>query len=776
VTIVRNTLSDPGQAATVNRPITVRLASAGFRPGDESQIVSVATVRSDAAGSYELDLVPNSQIDPAGTHYVIAHPDGTLWPIVVPDGSGPFWLRDILTEDPAAPGAVIAGLSEAQAADAVATPGGVLSNALAAAFVTQPAIDAALYGLTEAGSAAANLAALQAAVNAGVTAQRNVSIPPGGFDIGGTITVPAPGGIAIYGQGRNKTTLHQTIKPNAVFDVTGPSVDISDIEFVGDGLDMSGMGTPINYARYVGVWLDDGSSGSSVSRVRGVGLHRVVRVDPGSGYTPAQRPNISNVTIADVESDRCWAGVTGCGMTDCVITGVRGTYLKAFSTDGTDTGQPPHLIYIIDRLDPDLRANFNVQVSDCMAWDSVLGKAYSIKGMTGGAASNMYARNCAGLIDLFALTDWFAAGLYSVDDSYPQAEAYGSITVAGASERVTVDGAQVRFAAVDHGPGYYIQEATDCIGRDIEVVGNRLTDQLTANSGRLFDLKATRNQLVNPVASNIGAGALYAGIQTAATGDTTRIANPITRGNLRHGVNINAIADAVVEYDPLLLGFNSGLAGARAVQIQSNVVRPVIRPRGKSPAGLADLLLWETGLGLTSTGASPARASSGQLATIIAGTWSTVSGLSKENASNGGGVLAWPLAGYPNVHAEVKVKFGVTNPAGRIGVAVRAVDAANFVAAGYTTAGFTLITRTAGVDAVVATAAGIGAPVTGRIYCIAIECFGSLIEVFLDGAKVITYTLSAPELAIFGTAENHGYYANRCANSLFYGATIRTLA
>ena len=64
MTIVRNTLSDPGQAATVNRPIIVRLASAGFRPGDESQIVSTATVRSDTAGSYELDLVPNSQIDP----------------------------------------------------------------------------------------------------------------------------------------------------------------------------------------------------------------------------------------------------------------------------------------------------------------------------------------------------------------------------------------------------------------------------------------------------------------------------------------------------------------------------------------------------------------------------------------------------------------------------------------------------------------------------------------------------------------------------------------
>jgi hypothetical protein len=53
---------------------------------------------------------------------------------VVPDGAGPFWLRDVLVEDPTAPGAVIAGLTEVQAAAAVATPGGLLSDALKAAF------------------------------------------------------------------------------------------------------------------------------------------------------------------------------------------------------------------------------------------------------------------------------------------------------------------------------------------------------------------------------------------------------------------------------------------------------------------------------------------------------------------------------------------------------------------------------------------------------------------------------------------------------------------
>jgi hypothetical protein len=111
VTIVRNILVSPTGAPLAGRSVIAALASEGFLPTPNEQIASQSIVRTDATGLYELNLAPQSQVTPAGTHYVVTHPDRSTWAIVVPDGAGPFWLRDLLVVDPAAPVPLVAGIS-----------------------------------------------------------------------------------------------------------------------------------------------------------------------------------------------------------------------------------------------------------------------------------------------------------------------------------------------------------------------------------------------------------------------------------------------------------------------------------------------------------------------------------------------------------------------------------------------------------------------------------------------------------------------------------------
>lgn len=119
MTIVQHQLIDALGNPLVNVRVPIRLATNGYTSGGHAEIVRTVTVTTDATGTYQADLTPQSQIDPAGTHYEVTHPSQTpgasiteVLSFVVSDDAGPLWLRDLLVDNPAQPSPLVAGVAE----------------------------------------------------------------------------------------------------------------------------------------------------------------------------------------------------------------------------------------------------------------------------------------------------------------------------------------------------------------------------------------------------------------------------------------------------------------------------------------------------------------------------------------------------------------------------------------------------------------------------------------------------------------------------------------
>jgi hypothetical protein len=102
---VTNTLIDG--AGRGLRNVTVRiLLIAPLNPfllNGTGEILSRVAVDTDQNGVWSVDLVPSSQLDQTNAYYLVDEsqaPGGRRWAIVVPDGAGPFNLRDLLVPTP----------------------------------------------------------------------------------------------------------------------------------------------------------------------------------------------------------------------------------------------------------------------------------------------------------------------------------------------------------------------------------------------------------------------------------------------------------------------------------------------------------------------------------------------------------------------------------------------------------------------------------------------------------------------------------------------------
>lgn len=102
---VTNTLTDASGRPLQDVTVFVRLI-APLNPyllNGTGEILSNVVVDSDETGIWIANLTPNDQLEQSGTYYVVDEscaPGGLRWPIVVPDGPGPYQLRDILVPLP----------------------------------------------------------------------------------------------------------------------------------------------------------------------------------------------------------------------------------------------------------------------------------------------------------------------------------------------------------------------------------------------------------------------------------------------------------------------------------------------------------------------------------------------------------------------------------------------------------------------------------------------------------------------------------------------------
>jgi hypothetical protein len=122
---VTNTIKRPdGTAYAVGR-VVIELAGENGRPlsgayvtADDYTIESAYTIETLTAGGWSQELVANSLINPSGTAWRITEQiDGRshVYYVDVPDGAGPYFVEDILSD---APGDIASGASVALAAHA----------------------------------------------------------------------------------------------------------------------------------------------------------------------------------------------------------------------------------------------------------------------------------------------------------------------------------------------------------------------------------------------------------------------------------------------------------------------------------------------------------------------------------------------------------------------------------------------------------------------------------------------------------------------------------
>lgn len=162
MTIVRHILTQPVTGnPIVGMSIPIRLASPGFVAGEQAEVTSTSYTRTDTTGQYSIDLRPQSQIEPSGTHYTVSHPGREMLSFAVPDGEGPFWLYDLLVEDPAAPSPVLVGVTSAELDVATSTAQQAAITAAAAdaaaKVAAQATVDSNTYARPDSRSASLQL-------------------------------------------------------------------------------------------------------------------------------------------------------------------------------------------------------------------------------------------------------------------------------------------------------------------------------------------------------------------------------------------------------------------------------------------------------------------------------------------------------------------------------------------------------------------------------------------------------------------------------------------
>lgn len=100
MTLVRNQITN---AENVGTPgwVMVRLVGPGLRPATQTEILGQQSDQTEADGSWELELPPNT---PEAPYYVIAEQAGDFFTrqhvISVPDSLTPVWLGDITVQVP----------------------------------------------------------------------------------------------------------------------------------------------------------------------------------------------------------------------------------------------------------------------------------------------------------------------------------------------------------------------------------------------------------------------------------------------------------------------------------------------------------------------------------------------------------------------------------------------------------------------------------------------------------------------------------------------------
>lgn len=572
------------------------------------------------------------------------------------------------------------------------------------------------------------------------------------FLIAGTVDVPA--GVRVFGAGSTLTRLKQIRKPMPIFGISSPGVTIEDVGLYGEGLDMTGHAT---FNTYAGIKVHPTAHRLTVRRIYAQDIWAGVLIrDDISGAAPPAR--ISGARIEDVLVKDVWCGVAGGPYLDGYITGVRGSYRKAYGS-GVDTGQPPHLIYLYTgRIGSDAPSIWDdawrtkgMKVTDCQAWDATNnGEAFVFKHIDGLDAANLSARNCQGVLEVLGCADGTIRGVISLDDRYPSSGEDSSNAAAWVktSRRIILENISVSFQAIQHGAGIYLEgDAHDSVARRVAIVSRRPS---TNTDARDVILSGYRNSIEQPVLTNLGATA-GVGIRIVGTGEEGRVVDPrIGDGYIDKIRNEFNHAAAFIDYDPAMVRADRGVSSSTGLRIMNGVF-PLVRDRSVGqaiPPGFVDLFQRADVIGLAATDdGKPWLVSD---VTTNSSTWAISGGAAKYN---GGSIRSLAIADAGAADGTLRAVIGnVSTHVG--GIAARVQDARNHIALLFRVGGadfrLYLVKVVGGTTTAIATSAAGQVSADGSL--VEMVLAGTSVSVKLDGAEVI----APQEVEDFATLTKHG--------------------
>jgi hypothetical protein len=625
-------------------------------------------------------------------------------------------------------------------------------------------VNVAAYGVDPTRTAAQNSAAFASALAVAAAAGRDLYVPAfaGTIQISATITVTTPR-LRIVGAGRG-SHIQQTVVgiPAIALNADGAAVEGLQLSnatrsvatVTSDATDIQSDGSQLSMG-HCGVQVGRGTTGVRVRNIYGHTFHAVVTA---LAYGPAS-PLIYQLTVENVDHDDVAFGVKVRGLVDPIVRGIRGTYSL---TPGI--GHPPHGVYFSQTTD--VPFSTNILLDGVHQWDGTIGAAVKLAAVDSGVVTNIAARHCRGLLDLLALNDVRISGISDIDDANDE-------TLPGAVKatinletctRVTVASGKVVHGTVNPWHGIFLATDTvECVISDIDLTMKFATAQTGADLDSV-SVYGTNNVLRNVSVRNIGA-ARGSGIRLdQSTG--TRLIRPRVSGEHVNAIyNKTAAISSEVDYVPADVAPSATQASSRQILTGSQSALPTLRIPAAPASEVDRPTIWFGNTQALGTDTNASFWSSGHVATRNQ-TW-LFEGSSIYNSTNNSNAATWVAFPNANVDIESRILFNGT----RAGLALKVIDASNYLVCDLSTAGVVVGERlSAGVTDLATFAKTL---TTGREYTLRVIVFGSTVEAYLDGGLVLTYTLTAGQQTTYGASKNYGLHAASAGAARFRWAKLR---
>ena len=218
------------------------------------------------------------------------------------------------------------------------------------------------------------------------------------------------------------------------------------------------------------------------------------------------------------------------------------------------------------------------------------------------------------------------------------------------------------------------------------------------------------------------------------------------------------------------LGFVVGIAGAREMEVAIGATAQLfpISPLSNGIGSSDRLIAFDRVDMLSGTSLSLGKTSSGHTWTQSFGSWQSANGRIYSTIASG--ALAYITIPTSNIDLSAGVKY-----ANREFLAIRATDKYNFIGVrlNHVTGNAEIYKMDTGVSTTLAQISFV--PSIGRRYLLNAKVYGPIIDFYVDGKYLISYTLSAGELTKFGAIVNHGIGGNSHVDGLFDNIEFRNI-